>query len=71
GEQAFSFCKNLTSIIIPSTVTTIGEKAFFECAKLTTINCEAADPGAGKQPAGWAANWLGDCTATVGWGYKG
>ncbi|MEG2541046.1 MAG: leucine-rich repeat protein, partial [Clostridia bacterium] len=71
GEKAFSFCKNLTSIIIPSTVTTIDANAFLECAKLATINCEAADPGAGKQPAGWAANWLGDCAATVGWGYKG
>lgn len=37
GKNAFLFCKDLTSVIIPSTVTTIGESSFQECEALSSI----------------------------------
>ena len=37
GKRAFSYCTNLTSIIIPDSVTSIGEMAFFQCISLTSI----------------------------------
>ena len=37
GSNAFKNCTNLTSIHIPSTVTTIGDYAFYRCSKLGTI----------------------------------
>ena len=37
GEDAFSFCRSLTSITIPDGVTSIGSMAFYNCASLTSI----------------------------------
>ena len=37
GDYAFYYCKNLTSISIPSTVTALGSKAFYNCASLTKL----------------------------------
>ena len=37
GEDAFSFCRSLTSITIPDGVTSIGWMAFYNCASLTSI----------------------------------
>ena len=37
GDCAFSFFRELTSIIIPNSVTSIGERAFEGCTGLTTI----------------------------------
>lgn len=36
-EGGFAYCKNLKNIIIPDTITTIGENAFFSCTSLTSI----------------------------------
>ena len=36
GNQAFSWCSNITSVRIPSTVTSIGASAFYECTNLKT-----------------------------------
>lgn len=36
-EKAFSFCKTLTSVSIPNTITSIGSDAFYECG-LTSID---------------------------------
>ncbi|MEG1663065.1 MAG: leucine-rich repeat domain-containing protein, partial [Clostridia bacterium] len=70
GQLTFRDCIGLTSIIIPAKVTNISGYAFGNCVNLATINCEAADPGEGKVPAGWNANWIGgNCPATVVWGY--
>ena len=38
GGLAFAYCKSLTIINIPNSVTTIGEWAFFNCNSLTNIN---------------------------------
>ncbi len=38
GNNAFEFCKGLTSISIPSSVTSIGEEAFSYCDSLTSIS---------------------------------
>ena len=37
GDDAFSGCKNLTSIVLPDSVTDIGERAFSSCSSLTTV----------------------------------
>ena len=37
GEYAFYRCNNLTSVIIPNSVTTIGDYAFYYCYSLTSI----------------------------------
>ena len=37
GEEAFDYCRNLTSITIPNSVTSIGSSAFFWCRNLTSI----------------------------------
>ena len=37
AEKTFDECKNLTSIVIPDSVTSIGRAAFDECSSLTSI----------------------------------
>ena len=37
GEGAFSYCRSLTSVIIPNSVTSIGGEAFTDCTGLTSV----------------------------------
>ena len=37
GAQAFLYCSNLTSVIIPNSVTTIGRNAFSDCRGLVSV----------------------------------
>ena len=39
GENAFSFCTNLSSINIPNSVTSIGEATFYFCSNLSSVTC--------------------------------
>jgi hypothetical protein len=41
GDQAFTNCKNLTSVTIPGSIETIGNSAFASCPELTTVNIPA------------------------------
>ncbi len=40
GENCFSYCPNLTTVILPTTssITTIGSNTFYYCQNLTTVN---------------------------------
>ena len=51
GRMAFSGCIDLESIVIPATVSKIGEQAFTDC-ELLTIRCEAE-----SKPSGWHNYW--------------
>ena len=41
GEQAFYYCSNLKSIIIPENLTTIGNRAFYVCSGLKSLRIPA------------------------------
>ncbi|MGN0818705.1 MAG: leucine-rich repeat domain-containing protein, partial [Candidatus Coproplasma sp.] len=45
GDDAFEFCKSITSIIIPNSVISIGRRAFKGCSKLKSITI----PGSVKE----------------------
>ena len=36
-ESAFSYCVNLTSIVLPNTIKTIGQYAFYGCTQLSSV----------------------------------
>ena len=44
GSNAFRFCPNLTTIILPRTVKNIGNQAFYDCLGIKTFVCEASTP---------------------------
>ena len=37
GKEAFSRCKDLTSVVIPNSVTSIGKGAFMNCKGMTSV----------------------------------
>ncbi len=37
-QDAFSYCKNITEVVIPDSVSTIGQDAFYNCSGLTSLN---------------------------------
>ena len=38
SRNSFASCRNLTSVILPSSITSIDQYAFYNCSKLTSIN---------------------------------
>ncbi len=49
-NRAFSYCERLTSIVIPDSVTSIGQWAFFYCEKLESVSI-----GKGVESIGYQA----------------
>ena len=60
GSSAFSYCRNLTSVTIPSSVTSIGNYAFQHCADLNSITIPN-----GVTSIGEYAFWYCDSLKTV------
>ena len=54
----------IAALIIPKSITNIGQNAFNGCFDLTEIYCEAE-----AQPDGFSEYWLGSSDTTVLWGY--
>ena len=44
GDNAFKLCRNLTSVSMPYTIKSLGDKAFFQCTGIITIRCDALKP---------------------------
>jgi hypothetical protein len=68
-ERAFAGCVNLTSVTIPTSVTTIGNEAFAACPHLTGVYFKGNAPSVGSDV------FSGDSSATIyylptttGWG---
>ena len=56
ADFAFSYCKSLTSITIPDSVTSIGLSTFYDCTSLTSITIPDSATSIGK-------NAFADCTS--------
>ena len=65
GARAFYHCSNLTKVIIPDTVVTVGEGVFYGNSADLTVYC-----GATEQPAGWSSSWNPEGVAVI-WGSDG
>ncbi len=42
GEEAFDYCRTLTSVTIPASVTNIGTNAFYGCSSLVSVTIPAS-----------------------------
>jgi hypothetical protein len=61
GKNAFSFCKKLTKITIPSSVINVGEELFLNSPNVKVVI------GHSSKPEGWADNWNNNARH-VSWG---
>lgn len=62
SQYAFQY-DPITTIFIPSSVTSVEKQVFQNCSNLSTIRC-----GAAEQPDGWSNSWKTGCDALVSWG---
>jgi hypothetical protein len=65
--SAFSLCTSLTSVTIPSGVTSIGPGAFYNWTTSQAINVQGKANQAAADAA-WGANWRQNCSATINYG---
>lgn len=74
GDRAFEGCTNLVKLVIPNSVTSMGELIFNQMLSWNlTLYCEAQE-----KPENWAEDWCmmyhypgREFSATVVWGYLG
>ena len=61
GEKAFSSCKSLSTVYIPSSVERIAGYAFIWSGSDSSITFRCA---ASERPAGWDEKWASECNGT-------
>ena len=61
GEKAFSSCKSLSTVYIPSSVERIAGYAFIWSGSDSSITFRCA---ASEKPAGWDEKWASECNGT-------
>ncbi|MCI7571569.1 MAG: leucine-rich repeat domain-containing protein, partial [Bacteroidales bacterium] len=49
GEWAFAYCRGLTSVTLPNSVTSIGDYAFSNCSGLTSVTIPNSVTSIGKR----------------------
>ena len=49
GEYAFAYCSGLTSLAIPSSVSSIGRAAFSNCSGLTSLSIPSSVTSIGEE----------------------
>ena len=71
GDHAFYDCKNIESIIIPNSVTTIGHRAFENCFRLTSITIPNSVTSIGNYAfygcTGLASIEIPNSVTSIGW----
>ena len=65
SEYAFAYEYNLISVIIPHTITTIGEKAFYECQKLVEVYNLSSITVAKDDTNGYVGNYALDIYTNI------
>lgn len=72
GDQAFFFCSNLTSIVIPNSVVSIGTAAFIGCSSLTSVTIPNSVTAIGDQAFSMCSSldsiMIPDSVTTIGIG---
>ncbi len=70
GDEAFSFCENLKSIVLPESLKEIGENAFSYCESLKAISIPASVTGIGMNAFAGCKNLesiaLSECLKEIG-----
>lgn len=66
GKNAFDGNKNITTLIIPKSVTYIGEEAFYLWNETQTIKFVSSESASSS----WDIGWKSDCKAQIIWDYQ-
>lgn len=66
GKNAFDGNKNITTLIIPKSVTNIGNEAFYQWNETQTIKFMSSE----STSSSWDTGWKTDCKAQIIWDYQ-